>query len=100
MTVIRSNTALYASLKFLSEGTRLTVHTDNQGQARTNVVAELRKEPNNGGFHDWQVLRRPVSADASLLPSTFTGEQPELLSNRALADALDANPDLWIHVDD
>lgn len=100
MTVIRSNTALYASLKFLAEGTKLTVFTDRHGQARTNVVAELRKEPNNGGFHDWQVLRRPASADATLLPSTFTGEDPELVSNRALADALEANPDLWIDVDD
>lgn len=99
MTVIRSNTALYASLKFLAEGTRIIIYTDDSGSARTNVVAELRKEPDNGGHHDWQIIRRPSSADASLLRPSYP-EDPEIISNRALADTLEQNPALWVSVDD
>lgn len=99
MTVINSENALYAALKFLLEGTKLTVYTKNSGRARTNTVAELRKKP-GGGWDDWQVLKRPASADASLLPSTFTNEEPEIVSTRTLADALEVNTDLWANVDD
>jgi hypothetical protein len=51
MTVVTVDTALYAAFKFLPEGAKVTVYTKNSGRARTNVVAELRKEP-GGGWHD------------------------------------------------
>lgn len=35
MTVLDSSTALYAALKFLPEGTKLTVYTHDKGAART-----------------------------------------------------------------
>ena len=99
MTVLSAETALYAALKFLPEGTKLTVHTKDYGRARTNVVAELRKE-SGGGWDDWQILERPVTADSSLLPATWPHEDPAIISSRTLADTLGADPDLWANVDD
>ena len=99
MTVIDSESALYAALKFLPEGTRLTIHTKTAGRARTNIVAELRKEPGNG-WNDWQVVKRPSTADKSLLPATWSSEDPEIISCRDLADTLGRNLDLWANVDD
>ncbi|WP_139722296.1 hypothetical protein [Serinicoccus chungangensis] len=99
MTVLDSTTALYAALKFVPEGGRMTVYTRDSRRARTNVVAELRKEP-GGGWDDWQVLRRPETADASLLPDTWPEENPAIISCRTLADSLAENPDLWAEVED
>jgi hypothetical protein len=98
MTVINAETALYAALKFLPEGAKLTVYTKDPGRARTNAVAVLRKEP-GGGWNDWQILKRPVSADSSLLPATWPTEDPAVISSRDLADVL-SNSDLWADVDD
>lgn len=99
MTVINAETALYAALKFLPEGTKLTVYTKDSGRARTNTVAVLRKEP-GGGWDDWQILKRPATADDSLLPATWPTENPAVVSSRDLANALEGNPDLWGNVDD
>jgi hypothetical protein len=95
MTVLNSDTAFYAALKFLPEGTKMTVYTRTPGKARTNVVAELRKELGNG-WNDWEVLKRPASADASLLPE----DQPAIISTKTLAGALEVNSYLWASVDD
>ena len=99
MTVINAETALYAALKFIPEGTKMTVYTKNSGRARTNTVAELRKEP-GGGWDDWQILKRPVTADASLLPPTWPTEDPAVISSRDLARVLGDDPDLWADVHD
>lgn len=99
MTVINAETALYAALKFLPEGTKLTVYTKDSGRARTNTVAVLRKEP-GGGWDDWQIVERPVTADASLLPATWPTEDPAVVSSRDLANVLGDNPDLWGNVDE
>lgn len=98
MTVIKADTALYAAFKFLPEGTKIKVYTKNSGRARTNVVAELRKEP--GGWDDWQILKRPATADATLLPATWPTEDPAVISSRDLAGALANDPDLWADSDD
>lgn len=99
MTVIDAETGLYAAFKFLPEGTKLTVYTRNKGQARTNVVAELRKEPGSG-WDDWQILKRPATSDTSLLPPTWPTEDPAIISSRDLSDAIGKDPDLWANVDD
>lgn len=99
MTVIKADTALYAAFKFLPEGTKITVYTKNSGRARTNVVAELRKQP-GGGWDDWQILKRPATADATLLPATWPTEDPAVISSRDLAGALENDPDLWADSDD
>lgn len=99
MTVINADTALYAALKFLPEGTKLTVYTKNSGRARTNTVAELQKEPGSG-WDDWQIVKRPATADASLLPATWPTEDPAVISSRDLADILGSDLDLWANVDD
>lgn len=99
MTVISSDNALYAALKFLPEGSRMTLFTRDSGAARTAIVAELRKEAGNG-WHDWEILRRPATADASLLPATWSSEIPEATSTKSLADAMTANSDLWAEVHD
>lgn len=98
-TLLSSETALYAALKFLPEGTRMTVNTKNHGRARTNTVGELRKEPGGGG-NDWQILKRPATADASLLPADWPQEDPAVISSRTLADTLEAHPEMWADVDD
>ncbi len=95
MTVLNAETALYVALKLVPEGTNVTVYTKAPVAARTNVVAELRKEL-GGGWDDWQVTRRPVSADASLLPATWAIEDPAVISTRTLADTLGGNHDLWV----
>lgn len=99
MTVLSADDAVYVALKFVPEGSKMIVYTKNHGRAQTNIVAELRKEP-GGGWEDWQVLRRPTTADSSLLPATWPHENPEIISSRSLADAIDANPDLWANIDD
>lgn len=99
MTVFNSETALYAALKSLPEGRTLTVYTRNSGRARTHTVAVLRKEP-GGGWDDWQIIKRPATADASLLPATWPTEDPAVISSRDLADTLGTNADLWANVDD
>lgn len=99
MTVLDSSTALYAALKFLPEGTKLTVYTRDKGGARTNVVAELRKEP-GGGWHDWQIVKRPASADPSLLPATWPHESPAVVHSQALAETFANDPNLWAEVHD
>ena len=99
MTVLNAETGLYAALKFVPEGTRLTVYTKDKGRARTNTIAELRKEP-GGGWDDWQVLKRLATADAAVLPATWPTEDPAVISSRDLADALTNNPDLWANIDD
>lgn len=72
----------------------MTVMTDNSAGARTNVVAVLRKH--GDVFGDWEVLSRPSTADASLLPETAPG----WISSRTLADTFSADPDLWASVDE
>lgn len=99
MTVINAETGLYAAFKFLPEGTKITVYTKNQGQARTNVVAELRKEQGNG-WHDWQILKRPATAEKSLLPATWPTDDPAAISSSDLADTLNNNRDLSATVED
>jgi hypothetical protein len=99
MTVLNAETAVYVALKFVPEGWKITVYTKDQGRARTNIVAELRKEP-GGGWDDWQIIRRPATADDSLLPATWPHENPAIISSRTLADTLDANSDLWADIDD
>lgn len=93
MTVINADTALYAAFKFLPEGMKITVFTKNSGRARTNVVAQLRKE-RGGGWDDWQILQRPATADANLLPATWPAGDPAVISSQDLADALSNDPDL------
>jgi hypothetical protein len=99
MTVLKIETALYAALKFLPEGTRMTVHTLDWAGARTNVLGELRKEVGRGS-HDWQIIHRPATADASQLPATWPSEDPAVVSSRTLADTLGSNPALWADVHD
>lgn len=99
MTVIKADTALYAAFKFLPEGTKITVYTGNSGRARTNVVAKLRKQL-GGGWDDWEILKLPATADASLLPATWPTEVPAIISSRDLADAMENDPDLWVNSDD
>lgn len=99
MTVLNLETALYVALKFVPEGTTMTVFTRNSSGARTNVVAKVRKEPGNG-WGDWQVLERPKEADASLLPETWPSEDPGIISSRTLADTFQANVELWADIDD
>ena len=99
MTVLSVNTAMYAALKFLPEGTRLTVYTENSGPARTKIVATLRKEL-GGGWHDWQILTRPVTANESFLPATWPSEVPAVISSQDLARTLVENADLWADVKD
>jgi hypothetical protein len=99
MTVLSADSALYVALKLVPEGTTMTVHTRAKGNARTNVVAELRKEP-GGGWDDWQILRRPVTADRSLLPETWPTEHPAIVSSQDLAKTLESNTDLWANIDD
>ena len=99
MTVLKIDTAMYVALKFVPEGMQMTIYTNNSVGARTNVVAVLRKEPNNGGWGDWQILSRPKSADASLIPATLPQKQPEIIYSNDLARALSENPDLWASID-
>ncbi len=99
MTVLDSRTALFAALKFLPEGTKMTVYTHDPGKARTNIVAELRKEP-GGGWHDWQILKRPATADSSLLPATWPSESPAVVSSQDLAETFANDPNLWATVHD
>lgn len=99
MTVIDATTGLYAAFKFLPEGAKITVYTRDKGQARTNVVAVLRKEP-GGGWDDWQILKRPPTADSSLLPATWPTEDPAVISSRDLANALGNDHALWANLDD
>lgn len=94
-TVLDTTTATYLAFKFAPGGTKLTVHTRAQGAARTNVVVELRKE-STGVWADWEVLSRPVTADASLVAE----DAPGVVSNRALANSFEANHDLWADIDD
>ena len=100
MTVLKIDTAMYVALKFVPEGTRMTVYTENPAGARTKEVAVLRKELNNGGWGDWQVLSRPKTADPSLIPATHPGEQPEIIYSNDLAHVFSVNPDLWATIDD
>ncbi|UYN84445.1 MAG: hypothetical protein KIT89_04435 [Microcella sp.] len=99
MTVLKADNALYVALKMVPEGTRMTVYTSNQGSAKTNVVAELRKEPGSG-WDDWQFLKRPATANAELLPATWPNEDPTIISSTALAESLGQNPDLWADISD
>lgn len=99
MTVLNAEEALYVALKFVPEGSKMTVYTKDKGHARTNVVAELRKEP-GGGWDDWQITRRPATVDDALLPATWPHEDPAIISSRTLADTLDANPNLWADIHD
>jgi hypothetical protein len=102
MTVISSDGVYYAAFKFVPQGTRLTVYTRDRGNARTNEVAVLRKEPrevDSANWGDWEVVSRPKTADASLLPETWSAH-PGIISTRTLADAFEANPGLWAEVHD
>lgn len=94
-TVFDTTTATYLALKFAPGGTKLTVHTRTPGHSRTNEVVELRKE-STGVWADWEVLSRPVTADAALVVE----DSPGVVSNRALASAFEANHDLWADIDD
>lgn len=100
MTVINVETAMYVALKFVPEGTHMTVYTRNPSGARTNEVATLRKEPNNRGWGDWQIISRPKTADAELIPATISSEHPEIIFSRHLATVLSENPDLWASTHD
>lgn len=99
MTVLKADTALYVALKMVPEGTRMTVYTSNRGRARTNVVAELTKEPGSG-WGDWQLLKRSATANPELLPATWPNEDPAIISSTALAESLGQNPDLWADIED
>ncbi len=57
----------------------MTVYTNRSAGSRTNKVAVLKKEP--GTWGDWQVVSRPETAAASLLPETW-GEHPGIISTR------------------
>lgn len=100
MTVLDAGTALYVALKMVPEGTRMTIYTRNRGRARTAEVAALRKEPNNGGWGDWEIVSRPKTADASLIRATITDHEPPIIYSRHLAEAMTANPDLWAEIHD
>lgn len=94
--VFDADTAAYRYLEVLPAGTTMIVHTKNEGAgARTNEVAKLKKEP--GKMGDWQVVSRPATADASLLPETWPAH-PGIISSRTLADTFTANRDLWARV--
>ena len=99
MTVLKIDTAMYVALKLVPEGMAMTVYTSDPAGARTNEVAVLRKEPNNG-WADWQVVSRPKTADASLLPATHPEEQPEIIYSNDLARLLAGNPELWASIND
>jgi hypothetical protein len=102
MTVISTEGVYNAAFKFIPQGTKMTVFTRVPGNARTNEVAVLRKEPkevDSGNWGDWEVLSRPKTADPSLLPETWS-EHPGIISTRTLADTFQANPDLWAEVHD
>ena len=99
MTVLNAENAILAALKFLPAGSQLTVFTKNAGTSRTNVVAELRKGPGRA-WADWEILRRPVTANHTLLPATWPHEVPEVISPSDLAHALNADSDLWAEVED
>lgn len=90
---------MYCALKFLPEGTKLTVYTEDSGHPRTNMVAVLRKE-RGGGWDDWQIIKRPATADASLIPATWPTEDPAVVSSQDLAKSLDSDPNLWANVED
>jgi hypothetical protein len=90
---------MYCALKFLPEGTKLTVYTKDSGHAPTNVVAVLRKE-RGGGYDDWQIVKRPATADATLIPATWPTEDPAVVSSRDLANSLGSDPNLWGDVED
>lgn len=47
---------------------------------------------------DWEVVSRPATANPALLPETWPGGHPEIISTRTLADTFAANPDLWAAV--
>lgn len=96
MTVLNAETAIYACLKHLPGGAKMTVYTKNSNGARTNEVAVLKKEPDSWG--DWQVVNRPKTADPMLLPETWPDGHPGIISSRTLADAFDSNPDLWADI--
>ena len=100
MTVLKIDTAMYVALKFAPEGMRMTVYTKKHEGARTNEVAVLRKEPKNGGWGDWQIISRPKTADASLIPATLPQEHPEIIYSNDLARVLSENPDLWADIAD
>jgi hypothetical protein len=93
--VFSAETAAYRYLEVLPAGTTMIVHTNKPAGARTNEVAKLKKEP--GKLGDWQVVSRPATADASLLPETWPAH-PGIISSRTLADTFTANPDLWARV--
>jgi len=100
MTVLKLDTAMYVALKFVPEGMRMTVYTKKHDGARTNEVAVLRKEANSGGWGDWQILSRPETADARLIPATLPEEHPEIIYSSDLARVLSENPDLWATIAD
>lgn len=95
--VFSAKTAAYRYLDALPGGVTMTVHTDRSAGSRTNEVAVLKKEP--GTFGDWQVVSRPKTADASLLPETW-GEHPGIISTRTLADTFTTDSDLWARVNE
>lgn len=98
MTVLNSDDGLYAALKIAQEGTRMTIYTKDPGASRTNVVAELCKTIGNG-WHDWDILRRPATADHSLLVADWPDDDPPGISSRKVAETLTANRDLWAQID-
>jgi hypothetical protein len=93
--VFSAETAAYRYLDALPAGSTMTVRTNNSVGSRTNEVAKLKKEPGNWG--DWEVVSRPATADASLLPETWPAH-PGIISTRTLADKFTADPDLWAQV--
>lgn len=62
-------------------------------------MAVMRKEVGNG-WGDWQILSRPVTSDSSILRATWPNEDPQIISSRDLANALQGNPELWGDIDD
>ncbi|KTR17088.1 hypothetical protein NS330_10030 [Curtobacterium citreum] len=90
-----AETAAYRYLDALPAGSTMTVHTNKPARARTNEVAKLKKE--TGKMGDWEVVSRPATADASLLPETWPAH-PGIISTRTLADTFTANTDLWARV--
>lgn len=94
--VLDAETGVYRYLDLLPGGSRMLVLTRGPKRGRTNKVAILEKESDLYG--DWKVVSRPATADASLLPETWPGQHPGLISTKTLAATFMGNTDLWASV--
>lgn len=94
--VLDAETGVYRYLDLLPGGSKMLVRTRGATKGRTNEVATLEKEP--GPWGDWKVMSRPATADAALLPETWPGQHPGIISTRTLADTFMGNADLWASV--